>query len=355
MSTSDLPNSQLSASPAVPYSFPPPAAALPPAGLGFGQILERVFRLLRSHWRPFLGVAILPGIAMVLLYAAIFAVLITSGAFSQAASQPHNQQLSPAQAQALLLSFLPIVLIAIPVGLLVYALYEAAITFAVLEADQGRPVTASQCYAHAWSRAGRYIGLALLRWFYVSLPVLACWAVAGAGMLIFSLSSRGNIAPTALFLLIPLGILLYMGSIVYAVILGLRLSLAYPAALAENLTASQALQRSGQLSNGAKGRIFLLLLVIYAIGYACIMVVELVSVLVFAVGAIIAAVAHIQAQSISGIIGIALVGIFFAALMFLWVGLQYAAFNAVFAIVYRDQRQRKDGALAAAAPAGAIA
>src|ERR1035437_10255024 len=85
--------------------------------------------------------------------------------------------------------------------------------------------------------------------------------------------SANNAEPNpALFLLIPLIALLFIGAMVYGVIIAMRLSLAFPAALAEGLTAVAALRRSGQLTKGAKGRIFLVLLVVYALGYAAEMV-----------------------------------------------------------------------------------
>jgi len=52
---------------------------------------------------------------------------------------------------------------------------------------------------------------------------------------------------------------------VYAVLMGLRFSLAVPACVIEDLTARQAIRRSIELSKGSRGRIFLLGLLVVAI------------------------------------------------------------------------------------------
>jgi hypothetical protein len=56
-----------------------------------------------------------------------------------------------------------------------------------------------------------------------------------------------------------------IGSLVYGFIAYIRNSLAVPAAVMENLAVRQAMRRSKQLAEGTKGRIFLLLLLLFAL------------------------------------------------------------------------------------------
>ena len=208
------------------------------------------------------------------------------------------------------------------------------------------PVTAGEAFRHAWSRIGRYTWLMLLRSLIIALPILAILAVIVVGGLLVGLVTRGSLSSNAssgaLFLLIPLGILLYLGGAVYAVIMTLRLSLAFPACVHENLTAGQAIKRSGLLTQGAKGRIFLVLLIIYAISYAAIMVLYVVGLFVFAIGALAGA-GNFQHPTPLTIGVLVVAGIAILALFLLWTALLMAGYSITYAVFYRDQRLRKDG------------
>jgi uncharacterized membrane protein len=68
------------------------------------------------------------------------------------------------------------------------------------------------------------------------------------------------------FLLVTVALgLLLLGAMVYAVLMGLRYSLAVPACVIEDLKERQAIRRSIELSKGSRGRIFLLALLVVAI------------------------------------------------------------------------------------------
>ena len=162
------------------------------------------------------------------------------------------------------------------------------------------------------------------------------------------LLSANNAEPNpALLVLIPLLVLLFIGAMVYGTIIAMRLSLAFPAALAEDLPAVAALRRSGQLTQGAKGRIFLVLLVVYALGYAAEMVGFMVLAAVIGVGALIMAACGVQMPSVAGIIGLVLAGLCVIAVLYLWTALLWSAFSTSFAVLYHDQRLRKGGQPAA--------
>ncbi len=311
--------------------------ALPPlpAPMTFGQILDRVYRLLRANTRVFVAVAAIPAAAFFALYALTVAGMYFSGLLPQTTQHP-----DPA---AVLLFVIPVFLVLATAGTVFYALYNAAASYAALQAEQGAAATVSQAYGHAWSHLGRYLWLIVLRGLLIVAPALLCWLVAIAGFFLMRQWSNGSLSPGALFLLLPLGILLYVGSVVYAIFMGLRYSLAYPACVAEGLTARAALKQSARLTESAKGRIFLALLVIYAVGYALFLVSSAVALVVFAVGAFAAALGHFHPQGPVLIAGMVLLAVLGFGAMFLWIALQEAGYSTAFVVLYKDQRLRKEG------------
>jgi hypothetical protein len=198
---------------------------------------------------------------------------------------------------------------------------------------------------------GRYTWLVVLRGLIISIPILALFAVIAVGVLLTGLASKENPSPAALFFLVPLVMLFYLGSLVYAVIMSLRLSLAFSACVQEGLTAGQAITRSGVLTQGAKGRIFLVLLVIYAISYAFILIMYAVGLFIFAIAAVAGA-GNMQHLSPLTIALAVVAGIAILAAFLLWMALLMAAYSIAFAVFYRDQRLRKEGPPPAHVPAG---
>ncbi len=330
--------------PTPPY---PPAPVASPFGAGlpmtFGQILDRVFRLLRAHWKPFIGIGLFPIGAVIVFEAVLFGALFAAGVFQHPPAQPNT---------ATILSIVvPLLVVGVPLLLLAYGVYYAASSYAALAADQGRAATAGEALRHAWSKAGRYTWLMVLRSLIIGIPILILALVIGGGALLVGPSSIGNTSPAELFFLVPLFMLLYLGSLVYAVIMSLRLSLAFSACVQEGLTAGQAIRRSGLLTQGAKGRIFLMLVVIYAIGYALVMVFYVVGIVVVAIAALAGA-GNLHAAS-PLTIALAVAGAIVAVvLILLWSILLMAAYSISFAVFYRDQRLRKNGPPPAPVPAG---
>ena len=324
--------------PLPPY---PPAPALPPPvpphgyvfPMTFGQILDRIFRLVRSHLHPFLAIGVAPIGVLFVFMAALMAALYLGGVFVRPPAQPSTA--------AILWIAIPADLLFIPVMFTMYGLYYGASTYAALQADHNVKVTAGEAFGHAWSRLGRYVWLMVLRSLIVSIPIVVVAVAVGVGGLMLGLFPKGgNPNPAALFFLIPLLILFYLGAIVYAVLMSLRLSLAFPACVHENLTAMQAITRSGVLTHGAKGRIFLVLLIVYAISYVAIMILYAVGLFVFAIAAL-AGMGHAGLTS-PVTITLAVIGVLVVlALVLLWSAVLMAAYSVAFAVFYRDQCLRK--------------
>jgi hypothetical protein len=170
---------------------------------------------------------------------------------------------------------------------LIYALYEPAGVYAALEANTGTRVTFRKAWAVSWSKAGRYVWLAILRAVIVMLPILVFGALIVGTFGLSMARGRGGMDPSLMMVIFPLFMLLYLAWMVYTVLIMLRLVLAVPASVAEDLSAWRSLRRSNQLTSGAKGRIFLLGLLIYAIAYGAFLVVEVIVFFLAAIAALV--------------------------------------------------------------------
>jgi hypothetical protein len=270
-----------------------------------------------------------------------FGISLLAGVIPHSSAQPNPS--------AILWFAIPSMLLFLPVLLFLYGLYYGASTYAALQADLGLKVTAGQAIRHGWSRIGRYTGLILLRSLIIILPLFALVVIAGALVLLLGLSHNINGNMAAMFILFPLGGLCYFAYLVYAVYMTLRFSLALPACVHESLSATQALKRSSLLTFGAKGRIFLILLIIYAISSAAFLVVYLVGILGFALVAALGA-GNLEHPGPFTIALLALAGIAILVFVLLWSALLMSAYSTAFAVFYRDQRLRKEG-IPPAAPA----
>jgi len=321
--------------PLPPYPYAPPA---PPYGVAMpmtiGQILDRVFRLLRANVKPFLAVGLLPIGVLAVFEGVIFGALFFAGILPHPPPHP-----DPA---AIAWIVVPVYLVFLPVLCLMYGLYYGASTHAALQADEGMRVSTRDAFRDGWSRLGRYTWLLILRSLIISGPILVLAVVVGGGILVATRGGSADSGSLALFLLVPLGILGYIGFFVYAVLMMLRLSLAFTACVHEGIPAGLAVRRSGVLTRGAKGRIFLVALVIYAIGSAAFMAIYAIGMMAFAVGMFAGAGSLDHASPVT--IGAAVVlGLAILGLIFVWSALQMAAYSITFAVIYRDQCLRTGG------------
>jgi membrane-anchored glycerophosphoryl diester phosphodiesterase (GDPDase) len=186
-----------------------------------------------------------------------------------------------------------------------------------------------------------------LRAFGLALGILL---VCFAGFGLLSVGGTSQNPPTAAIAVFPIMMILYFPAYVYGVIVALRLSLAFPAWMEEELTTGEAMRRSSQLTKGSKGRIFLLLLVIYAITYAFLFVFYLLGIVFFAIGALGMTAMHMHPTDPAFIVGICVAGVILLVLIFVWMALLYGSIVIMLSVVYHDQRRRKDAPLPAQLP-----
>jgi hypothetical protein len=304
--------------------------------MGFSEVLDRVWTILRRNLRLFVQLAAIPAGSFVATYALIFGGMFVFGVFPHPGQAPDPQRM--------IWAILPIVLVACAPMVVVYALFEASVTQATLAANRGIARSFVEAYGAAWDRLGRIVWLMILRWLWIMLPAALVFGVVGAVTAFQTLAGRSSLNPGLYFVLLPLVVLSYVASIGYAVWMTLRLGLAVPACLAEEKTATEALRRSARLTHKSKGRIFLVMLVVYAISYGAMLVLEMVAFAVFAVIALIGSALHVHLTQPLAWVGLGTLGIGLFGTLFLIAALAWASYVVTFAVFYDDQRLRLEGA-----------
>jgi hypothetical protein len=222
--------------------------------MSLGEILDRTAQLYRTHFSLFAGIAA--------VYAGVLLVLnLMQIGLSQLLKSMHMA------GQQIWVSLGFVVLI-LPVMVIVSGAAIAANNRAVAWVNLGKAATIRGAYKSILPRIWTFVWLMFLTTVIIMTPFVVIYA----GFLFF-LFKFGAFRPgqaqhpdpqafavigVAFFLFL----LLILAWLVYAVLMGLRYSLAVPACVVENLKARKAMRRSIELSSGSRGRIFLLGLMI---------------------------------------------------------------------------------------------
>ncbi|HTW50163.1 MAG TPA: hypothetical protein VMD92_19560 [Acidobacteriaceae bacterium] len=221
--------------------------------LSTGEVLDRTFQLYRSRIALFASLAAPPA-----------AVSFISGAIQAFALQ--GERVLP-NGKHLVVNTHPwtTVTISIVAALIYFALYgitQAATTWAVSEIYLGNPAALSSAWKAVSGRWFRYI-LVVLRqyWSIFWLPIILFVAF---GAIVAVNRRSGNLG-----LSIVMGLLAFLAlaSLIYSGYVALRVSLAIPAAVLEGLRPNAAVRRSIALLPERKVRIFLLWLLVVAMGF----------------------------------------------------------------------------------------
>lgn len=311
--------------------------------LRVGEMLSRIWDLMRSDLVAYLKVAGPLVGAVVLVDALMFWAMYLAGMFPP---PPPGTPPDPGK----IWLFLAWMLMAMPVMIAVYAIYEGAACATALAALRGERAAFAEAYGIGLRRAGSLIWMMILKMIVVMLP----WFILGVGVAIVGalLSLASGNHTSALFVLIPLAVLAYLGGIVWAVWIALHWSLSAPACVAEGLTGWQALKRSGQLSRGGKGRIFGVMFLVALIGMAAVMVLEMLGIAMFGFGAVVGMLVHpgVSYSPAGAISHFALwmvpFGVVLVAAFCVVLALQYASYAVSLTVLYQDQRFRHEGSLA---------
>ncbi len=232
--------------------------------LTLGEILDRTAELYRNNFVLFAGIfAPYAGAALVLnlLVIGLGVLLKNVHATNLALWLP----LTAGMVEMLILGILfgPVV---------------ASVSRAVAWVNMGQPATIRGAYQSTFARLGRYLWLMTITFIVVWTPLALLYG-GFFGVMAYNIKGFGNPAGVAaqqasmsdpkalavvaiaglafLILILPVG--------AYTILMGLRYALALPACVVENTPARASLRRAIDLSKGARGRIFILGLLVAVI------------------------------------------------------------------------------------------
>jgi hypothetical protein len=304
--------------------------------MGFGDLVDRIYRLMRSHLRLFFGIASVPAATIFVVIAAMFSFTLPT-ILAQGAGNSATVGVFAGGAPKW---FPALMLVTYPIIIAVYALYMPAASFAATQADRGVKVSFKQAYGVAWGRFGRSLWLMILMVLCIMIPIVVIGVLLVGGVVWVTGVKAG---PASAFFLVPLLVMLYLGILVYSILIMIRLSVAFPAAVEEGLSAWGSIVRSVKLTQNAMGRIFLVMLVVYAITYAAILVFILVFLFLAALVALAAVATHVTRGSTAFFV-LAGLGVFgYSVVLTGATVLSYSAMTTATAVIYHDQRRRLDG------------
>jgi hypothetical protein len=229
--------------------------------LSLGEILDRTAQLYRENFILFAGIAsIYAGVllAMNLMQIGLTELLLM---FHMARYQTF--------------ATLGFVILIFPVIIICSGAAMAANNRAVAWVNLGEPATIRGAYRSILPRLGRYLWIMAIAMFFAYLPFVVIYAAfflllfAIPGFNFGAANHQGAHLDPSAAILVGLGavgiLVLTFPAIIYAVWMALRYSLAIPASVVENLKARVAIRRSIELTRGARGRIFVLGLLIAVI------------------------------------------------------------------------------------------
>lgn len=217
------------------------AAAYAMRPLTTGEILDRTFSIYRSRFWLFAGISSASG-----------AVQLIASAMSLSGQRfvMTRYGFATATMESMTGSMLGGVLF-----LLASAVTQAATVYALSEVYMGRTATVASSLRSTAALWYRYVGIALWQ-VWSGLWVMLLVAIPGALLLVprFGLRSLAWLGGVTIFAAV-------LGGGVYGAIAYLRNSLAIPASVVERSRMRASMRRSKVLTRGAKGRIFVVLLV----------------------------------------------------------------------------------------------
>ncbi len=232
----------------LPVSRPQPYTLRP---LTTGELLDRTFQLYRARFRLFIGIAaFVPAVSVIFAIVNQLLVRHQAGAAVHPASRAHYS----------------VAVYGFAVWIISFVLYgvaQAAAVSAIANVYLGRDTSVSGAYRHAKKHWMRYVGVALAQLW--SAGWLSFVLFAGMFGALIAMRRAGNSASVAVPIVTGLLGLLLLGSMGYAVWAYIRVSLAMPAAVVEDLKVRASLKRSKALLRDRKFRIFLLLLLLLAL------------------------------------------------------------------------------------------
>jgi hypothetical protein len=242
---------------------PPMAAAYALRPLSLGELLDRTFSVYRANFWLFAGIGAISALVKTLISAVQLIPLNRAGAVGvsmNAAKSPlgfPRTAVLPNYLTNLGMGALLGFLVVIWLYLLVFVVTQAATVHAVSEVYLGRPMTIGESLRATIGRWYRYLGIGLWQGGSAIWPPMV-GLIAGGVLTALGMGILG-----VLVMLVG-----FVGGFVVGAIFWLRNSLGVQATVIEGLTVRASMARSKVLTAGAKGRIFVLVLLSVALSYA---------------------------------------------------------------------------------------
>jgi uncharacterized membrane protein len=236
--------------------------------LTLGEILDRTIQLYRSNFLLFTGIAA-PAAGVLILVSGSLSLFFTSRFINLAQSaQGHGTPPSPQVVNQEVLLMMAIFgaffIIGIPLLLGAFSMALAALSFAATRLERGEQTTIRAAYGYAFSHFWRHVGIVFLQVLFAwVVPYFIFGFVIFIGAMLAALAAGSGATRTMGPLLVVGLVLMVLALLVACILIWLRLSLAYPASAAEDATAWNSLKRSNSLTAGTRGRIFLMLLLVW--------------------------------------------------------------------------------------------
>jgi len=241
--------------------------------LTLGEILDRTAQLYRTHFWLFAGIASVYSGALLLLS------LLAIGVQQALTVQHLTRYLLLVSGIALMLQ----IFVMFAGGGLAVAANNRAVAWVHL----GEPATIRRAYGSILPKTGRYLWLMTIIWFVLWFPmalvyggyIAALYRWVGAGSIRILTGGSGNPPnqqAALMFLLVTMCFsLVFALALAWSVVMGLRYALAIAACVVESLPARPAIRRSVGLSKGARGRIFVLGLLVAVIQTGLVLITQL--------------------------------------------------------------------------------
>lgn len=244
------------------YVASPMPAAFELRPLSLGEILDRTFTVYRARFWLFVGIGALE---------AAFASLMNGVQVAQQSkmfgsmARAHPPGIAEGTAGAVpnpfagMQGILGLLLVLVVLYMVTFVITQAVTVYAMSEVYLGRPVTVVESVKATIGKWYRYIGIAI--WQLCSMIwVPMALVIPGALLMVPGVTGLAVLGG----LLVFLGIL---GGFPVGYILFLRNALAVQATVVEGLPVRASMRRSKVLSSGAKGRIFVVMLLAGALTY----------------------------------------------------------------------------------------
>lgn len=289
-----------------------------------GEILDRTAQLYRGNFWLFAGVAAVP--IGVMLGIAVIGVIV----FLVVRSPVGGTSLSSA---TMVVVIAACVAIAVPIYIAAYVYCCAGITEAAASAQRGEKLTIRATLKNVRPRFWSYLGFLFLQGAVV-IFIPGAGATGIVASLFYMMTRTGMAGSVAIGFLI---FLVIVAAVVVIAWLALGYSIGMAAAVVEKMSPWEAMQRAVQLSKGTRGRIFVMFLLVVALG----MVVSMIAYVPFTIVVAFLTASGTNVQSASTAIIVA--QILDAVVNFaLQVALTPVSWIAL-VLFYYDQRVRKEG------------